>query len=129
MSLSDKQNAVLGFLKAACDNGMTPDDVVDFIIVATTELKPDDPFVKEAAAFPLALASQTGNLLSNASQWAVPLALLAPPVVGAAGGAMLAAGEDLDEGETKEIQNKRLLGAYQANIAKLKAKNRIESRT
>lgn len=71
------------------------------------------------------LASGVGNVASTGINWGVPLALAAPPILGAVGGTMAGKATDVDDYDVAEAKNQEIVDEYRRQAERVRRESML----
>lgn len=111
MPLSDREAFKVGFLARCVEDGLDRDQMLQT--------------VKQAADKLAGFLGDIGGMASGAFHTAAPLALLAPPALGALAGAGLAKATDIDDADVDDVKDREVIDAYQTEAAKLRRQKAV----
>jgi len=112
--MTPKEAFKIGFLEKCAADGLSKAETLERIQHATFMCKTAH---MTKSADPI---SAIANLFGRLGSAALPLALLAPPIAGAAGGALLAKAPD-DAYDKSEARKKELIAEYGRAVEKMQA--------
>lgn len=118
MSLSPQEAFRVGFVARCIENGLTD---LDQIAAAAAQAR------AKVASFADAAVSVGKAVLSPLLSYGLPLAAIAPPVVGGLAGYGLARATDVDDTGVADIKQQELLRAYKTETDKLKRQKALRA--
>jgi hypothetical protein len=116
--LNEREAFKVGFLARCAEHGMTRSEIRQAVKTALDKLASGSGILG-------GLASAAGHIGSSVANIGIPLALVAPPVLGGIGGAMAANATDINDTDVKDIQDKEVLDTYRQETAKLKRQRQV----
>lgn len=123
--LTDKEAFKVGFLARCVQDGLTPDQMLARVKLATDML--------EKRAFIGGLLSGAAGAVGGAAKsvagYGVPLALAAPPILGGLAGYGLAKATDIDDTDVDAIKNQELVEEYRRQAEALKRQKAVRDYT
>lgn len=111
MPLSEREAFKVGFLARCAEDGMSRDEILGAVKQATEKVA--------------GLIGDVGGLAGSAVSHAAPIALLAPPALGALAGLGLSRATDIDDGDVKEVKDREVIDAYRTEAAKLRRQKAV----
>lgn len=108
MPLSAKEAFKVGFLARCAAAGLTPGETLYAVKAAA------DAFEKRAFLGSLLgkATDAAGGVAKGLAGYAIPAAVIAPPVLGGLGGYALAKATDVDDTDVEAIKNQELIDEY-----------------
>ncbi len=121
MPLTPQEAFKVGFLAKCAEDGLTPDQMLARVKQA------HDLFEKRAFIGDMlgSAAGAAGGLAKGLAGYGVPLALAAPPILGALGGYGLAKATDVDDTDVDAIKNRELVEEMRRQAEKLRRQRDI----
>jgi len=128
--MDDRQAFKFGFMLKCIDNGLTtPGEMLTAVKQAEAAL---DAPVKQAEG-PMSMLGSAWNgatgLANTALSWGIPLALAAPPLLGAGIGHLAAKAQDISDQDVDEAKNNELIEAYGREAARSRREGVIRRQT
>lgn len=118
MPLDARDAFKVAFLARCVEDSLTPEQMLDRVKEAQEKLA----LVGDAVGKVVDVGK---GLLDAGIGWGVPLALAAPPLLGAAGGAALAKGTDIDDRDVSDIKDQEVIDEYKRQSALLRRQRAV----
>ena len=121
--LSPRDQFKVAFLEKCAEEGLTPDEILEKVKTAQSRVKhAEDSIFKTLMGLGGSTLTGAGTALQNVG---LPLALMAPPVVGALGGRALAKLQEPTDDTVKDIQHEELMSEYRRQIKQLEREKNL----
>jgi len=118
MPLNAREAFKVAFLARCVEDGLTPDQMLDRVKEAQEKFA----FIGQA----LGKVMDVGKGVVDAGiGWGVPIALAAPPALGALAGAALAKGTDIDDRDVADIKDQEVIDEYRRQSSLLKRQRAV----
>jgi hypothetical protein len=115
--MDDRQAFKFGFMAHCIEQGLTtPAEMIGAVKEASATLEKQSgfgDFVGGAGKF-------LGGVGGSALSWGIPLALAAPPLIGAGIGSMAAKAQDVDDYDVDDAKNQEVIDTYSREAARLR---------
>lgn len=113
--LTDRENFKFAFMSRCIEEGITtPDEIHQTVKRAIDELE-SPPQEKKADG----IAASFMDALSRMGSVALPVALAAPPILGAGAGYMAARAGDVDDADVEEVKRQELIQELRRQTRKI----------
>jgi len=121
MPLNPQEAFKVGFLARCVQDGLSPEQMLYSVKQAAVL------FEKKAFLGNLlgSAASTVGGAAQGLAGYAIPAALIAPPVLGGLAGYGLAKATDIDDTDVDDIKNRELLQEYRRQAEKLRRQKAV----
>lgn len=113
MPLDSRDSFKVAFLARCVEDNLTPEQM----LVRIKEAQEKIAFVGNALG---KLVDVGRGVVDAGLGWGIPLALAAPPFIGAVSGAALAKGTDIDDRDVADIKDQEVIDEYQRQSALLR---------
>lgn len=116
MPLTAHEAFKCGFLSRCIEDGLAPEEIARSVKVACDLLE------KEAVVGSLlsSVAELGKGAVGAAAHYGIPAAIVAPPLLGAAGAYGLAKMTDIDDRDVEDVKNREVIDEYARQTDKLK---------
>ena len=123
--MNDRQAFKFGFMSHCIERGLTtPAEMLTAVKSASAELEKKSG-VSDLGMMAGQVAKGLGNVGSTALSWGIPLALAAPPILGAVGGSLAAKANDTDDFDVNDAKDQEVIDTYRQQAAKLRRQGLI----
>lgn len=119
MPLTSREAFKVGFLARCAQDGLSPDETYARVKLACDTL--------EKRAILGTVIDKTFSTGKGLAGYAVPAALLAPPVLGGLGGYALAKATDVDDTDVDAIKSRELIEEYRRQASRLRRQAAIRA--
>lgn len=117
MPLTNREAFKVGFLARCVEARMTPEQMLSQVKQAQVLLTKH--------AFLDSIANGVAGMGKSLASYAIPAALIAPPVLGGLAGYGLAKATDVDDTDVDEIKNREVIDEYKRQAAKLQRQRAV----
>lgn len=121
MPLTAQDAFKAGYLARCVEDGLSPDEIAGSVKVASDLLEKQGLLDKL-----LGSALDVGKgVAGTAAHYGIPAAILAPPILGAAGGYGLAKLTDIDDRDVADIKDREVIDEYHRQTEKLQRRKAV----
>lgn len=120
--LSAREAFKVGFLARCAEDGLSLPESLEAVKTATEKLA----FLGSLVGGAMDMGK---SVIGTGMHYGVPLALAAPPALGALAGAGLAKATDIDDEDVNEIKDREVLNAYKNETARLRRQKAVRDFT